>query len=296
MKKLILTVLFTAAIIPTTNASIIMQGDYVKTAISDNGTLGWGGISSPGLLHDAAGTGTFNSDDYLTPGAPWETFTIKSDQTGTLTNNNDGPSQMIGTLTDISGISPYTNAVNWTSTFNSLFTISSDTFFNTDSERVSFTTTITALSDLTGLQFLRAIDPDQDYVSGGSHDTNNGRGFADLAAEDWVHSVGTITGLTLGLYSDSDVTHNTGVSQNWTIDPAFYLAGGNDGNGDYSIGMAFDIGTLLAGQSSTFDYHYVMGDELGSVDIPPAGVSAPSTFAIFSLGLIGFGLRRNKRK
>ncbi len=46
-------------------APIIMSGDYVRTAISDDGTLGYGGGATPGLLYDATGTGTFTYD-YLT--------------------------------------------------------------------------------------------------------------------------------------------------------------------------------------------------------------------------------------
>ena len=47
---LVLPVLFTA------NASLILEGDFVKTAISDNGTLGYGNIIAPGLLYDPTGT------------------------------------------------------------------------------------------------------------------------------------------------------------------------------------------------------------------------------------------------
>ncbi len=48
----------------TANASIILEGDYVKTAVSENGTLGFGGNTAPGLLHDALGSGFFCSGDY----------------------------------------------------------------------------------------------------------------------------------------------------------------------------------------------------------------------------------------
>ena len=42
-------------------APIVMSGDYVKTAVGDNGTLGSGAKNPPGLLHDASGTGTFGT-------------------------------------------------------------------------------------------------------------------------------------------------------------------------------------------------------------------------------------------
>src|SRR5690606_10286102 len=130
---------------------------------------------------------------------------------------------------------------NWTSTYDALFTISTDTFFNDGDERISFSTVITALADLTSLQFLRSLDPDPDVETYGIYHTQNGRGNGTqgLSEQDWVHSVGQQTGLTIGLYTDSSIAHNTGISSGWDLDPAFYLAGNNDGHGDYTIGLAF---------------------------------------------------------
>lgn len=292
--KFLVTALAALTCMSASSASIILEGDYVKTAVSDDGTLGYGGTTSPGLLHDATGTGTFGFD-YLTPGSPWEIFSVASDQSGILTNSNAAGDAISGTVTDISGSSVYNNAVNWLGTYNSLFSISTDTYFNNGDERVSFTTTITAINDISGLSFLRAIDPDPDNYPGGSASTNNGRGFGSLAAEDWVHSEGTLTGLTLGLYSDSSVTHNTGITRPWSSNPADYLAGTDSGNGDAAIGIAFDIGSLLTGQSVSFEYHYVMGDELANVDLP-TDVPEPSTLAIFALGMMGLASRRFKKK
>ncbi|WP_075184920.1 PEP-CTERM sorting domain-containing protein [Teredinibacter haidensis] len=123
----------------------------------------------------------------------------------------------------------------------------------------------------------------------GPGDASNG-----LAAEDWVHSEGTGTGLTIGLYSDSAVAHNTGVSDDWSIDPQFYLNGTDEGNGDHTIGLAFDIGDLLANEVITFTYSYVMGDSLENVDIP-VDVPEPSTLALLGLGLASLGLSRRRK-
>jgi hypothetical protein len=277
----------------TAKASIILEGDYVKTAVSDNGTLGFGGNTTPGLLHDALGTGSFGTNDYLTPGTAWEYFGVNSVETGNVGNNNDSFSTnsfSLSSLTDISATSAYDNALNWSGTYGSYLSLSTDTFFNDNDEFVSFITTVTALSDLTDLSFLRAIDPDM--PSG--YSTLNNRGFADLSPSDWVNSENISNGLTLGLYSNSEVTHNTGIT-NWTTNPLDYLSGTDFGDGDYTIGMAFDLGSLAQGASVSFDYHYVMGDTPDTVDIP-TDVPEPSTLAIFALGVMGLASRRFKKQ
>lgn len=295
MKIQLLAATIALALSPLVGAApVIMQGDYVLTAVSDDGTLGAGYTTPPGIKHDASGTGTFPIDDYLTPGTPWEVFSVKSDQTGVRTNNNSAGDAISGSVADTSGVSGYDNSVRWTGSYGSYFGLVTDTFFNDGDERISFTTTITALTNLTGLQFLRALDPDPDVFTYGSYFTVNGRGAGGLAAEDWVHAEGTSTGLTIGLYSDSAYTHNTGVSAAWSADPAFYLAGTNNGNGDYTIGLGFDFGSLSAGDSVTFTYHYVMGDSLETVDIP-VDVPAPAALGLLGLGLLGLGAARRRR-
>lgn len=282
---------------------ITMDGDFVLTAVGDDGTLGAGGATSPGIVHDATGTATWPVDDYLTPGTPMEGFYISSNESGIDGNNNSAGYGLTGSgiaassISDTSGVSGYDSSVNWTGFLDTFYTVETNTYFNDGDERISMTTTITALQDLTDVEFLRVLDPDPDVYTFGSYDTVNGRGDAGngLADEDWVHSEGTSTGLTIGLYTESDIAHNTGVSSGWSTDPSFYLGGADEGNGDYTIGLAFALGDLLTGDAVSFTYHYIMGDSLDTVDIP-VDVPEPATIALLGLGLAGIGASRRRLK
>ncbi|PSF06496.1 PEP-CTERM sorting domain-containing protein [Marinobacter halophilus] len=288
---------------PAMAAPIIMEGDFVRTAISDDGTLGFGGTTSPGLLHDPSGTRTWGLEDYLTPGSPWEMFGVKADQFGNVSNNNSnvGSSSIMATsgLSDLSAGSAFDNHVLWGGTYGGLFNITHEYIFNDSYERIDILTSIEALTDLTGLKFLRAIDPDPDVNTFGSFDTINTRGGAGIAEEDFVNSQGAQTGLTLGLYTNSAIEHNTGITSSWSNDPDTYLAGWNDGNGDNVIGLAFNIGDLFQGELVKLSYSYVMGETLENVDIPDDPVTSvpePGTLTLFGLGLAGLvGLRRRTK-
>src|SRR5210317_1411922 len=81
----------TASMNPDVTGMGLLQNEWIRAGINLNtGTFGSGGGTSPGLLFDPAGTGTFNpSYDYLTPGSPFDGFSVKIDGTN-YTNNNTG--------------------------------------------------------------------------------------------------------------------------------------------------------------------------------------------------------------
>ena len=78
----------------------LLQNEWIKAGVNANtGTLGSGGGTSPGLLFDPTHTSTFNAGyDYLTPGSPFDGFSLKVDSAN-KTNNNTGTEQIAGKAT-----------------------------------------------------------------------------------------------------------------------------------------------------------------------------------------------------
>ncbi|MGN7998545.1 autotransporter domain-containing protein [Sphingomonas sp. 22176] len=256
--------------------SAILAGDYIKVGINGTvGSLGYGGGTTPGILYDGSGTGTFNpAYDYLTPGSPFEGFVLTANGMTTAINNNAGGTAISGSLASYSGIayggSTYDQRAVWTGTYGSLFSITNDYFFNRTSQQVGIRTTITALSDLTNLAFSRALDPDAVAAAGDSSATNNYRGNSTVSANDLVYAEALVSKYVIGLYASSSYTHNAAVT-GWTRDTASYLAGTNVGNGDNTIGLGFSLGSLLAGNSAVIDYAYIFGTDISKAIADAAG-------------------------
>ncbi|MBL8647122.1 MAG: autotransporter domain-containing protein [Sphingosinicella sp.] len=256
---------------PALAASLVLTGDYIQIGINDNGTLGYSGNTSPGILYDGTGTGTFNpAYDYLTPGSPFEGFVVSGTGSSafTLINNNDGIFDITGgTLTDYSGVAfngaTYEQRAVWTGTAGGLFTITNDYYFDEDEQQLKIRTTITALSDLTDITFSRQLDPDAVAAPGDSSATNNFRGTGSVSANDLVYAEALVSKYVIGLYTNSSYTHNSAVTW-WTTDTASYLSGTDVGDGDNTIGLGFDLGDLLTGGTITFDYSYIFGTDISS--------------------------------
>ena len=260
------------ASIPAYADSQILAGNYITIGLNEKGTLGYDGRVSPGILYDGTGTGTFNTAyDYLTPGSPFEGFVIAGTGAGStfsIGNNNAYTATITGgTLTNYSGVeyngTTYDLRAVWTATVADLFTITNDYYFNVTDQKVNITTSITALSDLTGLSFSRELDPDAVAATGDSSVTNNYRGTDTVAETDLVYAEALVSKYVIGLYTDTSYDHNAAVT-GWTRDTASYLAGTNVGNGDNTIGLGFSLGDLLTGSSLSFDYSYIFGTDIAA--------------------------------
>lgn len=285
---------------------VTLDGNFIKTAVNDVGTLGSGGTASPGLLYDKTGTANFSdNNDYLTPGTPYDYFGVKSAETGLVGNANSFGSNPIVKVSGPINLSVGSvNSATWTGEYEGFFNIVNTYTFNDNSQRIDVSTTITALQNLTNVQFARSIDPDPDVNTFGNYDTQNSLGNValGLAESDWAYSLGTSTGLPLGLYTNSVIEHNAGIVSSWgdissdAADPTKILAGINDGDGDFALALGFNIGSILAGQAIKLDYSYVMGLSKDTVDVPDvSNVPVPGAVWLFGsaiAGFFGFGRRK----
>jgi len=278
--------------------NVTLEGNCVKIGTSDRGTIGSQGNTAPGILYDSTCTATFNpAYDYLTPGSPFEGWTIKGlDATGAIlfnnTNNNTGsPVNVTGTNVDYSGVSyrgvTFDNRAVWSgSTTN--FNIEHDVRFNDAQHFVDINTRLEFMIAVPTLYFGRFTDPDARAAAGDSSATLNVRGYAGgIPATNVVLSEALVSKYALGLFTGA-TNSNTGVSNSWTTDPINYYNGVNSGDGDYTIGLGFMFSGIAAGDIINIQYAYIFGPSAfaaGSTAVAGgAGGATPTSFTITDVG------------
>lgn len=238
----------------------VLENNWVKAGINKNtGTFGSGGNTSPGLLFDPTGTGTFNTGfDYLTPGSPFDGFALKVDGENKSNNNAWGTS-----FIDADGLTNGENTLTWSGESNfggaawnvtNVFTLGATTPY------VDVTTTITAGSAASSVWFGKYIDPDSQGMPGDSSSTDNVLGYGTIPINNIVFSEATVSRYALGLYStDSNV--DAGIAS-WTQEADGYTTsvyGDNYGNGDDTIGLSWNWIGVSAGDILTASYAYIFG-------------------------------------
>lgn len=264
---------------------LTLENNWVQAGVSDYGTLGSNGSTPPGILYDPTGTGTYGVNDFLTPGTPFEGFYLTSDQGGWYGNNDWSSNYGTWVLTQVSQTEGTAEA---TSTDGSVKTRHEYQLIESGGiVRIAIKTTITneSAAPITNLKFLRTLDPDPDVNVYDDYDTKNVVVSAARACGTGLSTDQTICIDTAG----SPYTFRAGVSEDWSTDPSAYLGGLNDGDGDYAIGLAFDIGTLAAGASAVLEYSYILSETSSGV-VPTGSVTAVPTLEAWGLGLLSGGM------
>ena len=265
----------TSSMSTTATGMGVLENDYVKAGVNGTtGTLGSGGNTSPGLLYDSTGSGTFNTSyDYLTPGSPFDGWSIKIDGTNS-TNNNNGNT---ASWTDSDGLTDGAGTLTWTgtNTAHSGWEVENTYSLGATSEHIEIGTQITAGSDATALSFGRFIDPDARAATGDSSSTDNVLGYGVIPDTNVAFSEALSSRYALGLYStDSNV--DAGIT-GWTTDADSYTenafdSSSNTNTGDNTIGLSWNWSSVSTGDILTASYAYIFGPS--AFDAADAAITA----------------------
>ena len=289
LKKIVAAIAIALATSTALAANGVLQNEYIKAGVNETtGTLGSGGNTSPGLLYNNAGSSTWNTAyDYLTPGSPFEGFTVRiEDSAGTLintyTNNNNGN---MANLTGAWVGTPSSSSAVWAG-LNSQFALQHTYSLPSGQKYIDINTRIESYIAMPKLWFGRFIDPDAVAAPGDSSATDNVLGYGAISRNNVVFSEATVSRYALGLYS-AQTNVKAGIA-GWSTDPKAYYANGTAGygtytdntygNGDDTIGLGFYMSGVSIGDIINFRYAYIFGPSaFGAAESAVAGGAGGGT-------------------
>ncbi len=279
----------TIAFSPARAADVILNGNFLRVGVNDSGGLIDSGFTV-GIDYDKTGTSSWTGFDFLKPGTPYEFYSVGYNDTSAQAGYYYG-NPLGSTTTDTSAggiLSTHTAG----GVFGSLG-LKQDLSYAAGSGFIDFSVTLTNMSDvaLSKVVYARGLDPDQDVYAGGGYPTTN-----IIQSGDLVTGSAPITDWTIGIFSNSAYAHTPTIQSNWPNgEPYHLLTPHNDGNGDWSINMAWDIGTLAAGASATIDFQYRIAQTKGGVTHPGVPDST-STLGLLGLGIAALAASRFRRR
>lgn len=285
IRKTILTAIIAVTSTLSMAQNAILINEYVKAGVNaTTGTLGSGGNTNPGLQYDSTGTGTFNSAyDYLTPGSPFEGFTIKIDGISYRNNNAGNFRQITGTW---NGATSASSAV-WEGSVAGVFDLRNTYSLASGQQFIGIQTRITVTNAVSNLYFARYIDPDARAAAGDSSSTDNVRGYSGVPGTNVVFSEALSSRYALGIYTSQIGGVNTGPSNAWSTDPEVYYAGGSYtvGQGDHTMGISFYSSGLSAGDIVTYNYAYIFGpNAFAAATTAVTAYDSTATFTVTNVG------------
>jgi hypothetical protein len=297
MKKQLIATIVAAMLSASAMAgNEILVNEYIKAGVNEStGTLGSGGNTSPGLLYDSTGTGTFNTSyDYLTPGTPFEGFSVKGlDSSNTVlfsTSNNNATYMATSPITGTWLGTPTASSAVWESTSNSNFNLRNTYSLPAGIQYIDISTRIEAKVAIDHLYFARFIDPDARAATGDSSSTDNVRGYGIIPKTNVVFSEALSSRYALGLYSIAPTGVNTSISPTWSREAKDYYdntSGHDVVRGDYTIGIGFYSAGLAVGDIVTYQYSYIFGPSaFGAATTAIAGGAGGGTAGTSSFGTL----------
>jgi len=285
-----------------TTKSLIMDNHYIKVGVSDDGTFGVGGNTKPGFQLSVNGDGNYSYTrpdtnvttipDYLTPGTPFEGFSIKfteiteeGNTTTYLKNQNSSDTDIMeSNITTLSKFSDNNiSAVLHQAVIPEKLNIRQVYKVDESGTILKIQVFLTNISDKTlyDVKYARFLDPDPDVDAYGTYDTKNQLGLnivmgdknITIPATNIAYALGENTKMPVGVFTfDNKYKHNAVISPSWTKDPDVILKGGCNGDGDvnatscskgdYTIGLAFDVDKIKPGETKVIDLGYLFGNSL----------------------------------
>lgn len=277
-----------AAAQTTAGGHVALKGTYIEVGVNKDGYFGFPSSEVPSGYHPHSPNGLgFVADylkngwtgqyggDYFTPGTPFEGFYVGWTGSATVLKGNAGGvgAMQISTVSLVDTSAGNSHSAVWTGeafgdTGEKLKVIQTysfktgDLFFTANVQLIN-----TGTATLNAVKFARQVDPDNDQTWTGSFNTVNTVVYQPSGSEKraLVTATGTgVTDMTLGL---GTIDARAKVSAS--------IGGGNidqilnspvdSVTGDSRIGLAYSLGTLAPGQSTSLDYAYILSaSDLGT--------------------------------
>jgi hypothetical protein len=256
----------------------VVQGNCIKIGVKSTGSFGVRGNTTPGIQYNKGCRGVFSDNyDFVTPQTPHEVISIKLD--GSLYASSNAActywysslcTRFYNNLVDTASVYDQSNQLyrgtRWQNrivtkgTKSGLFDIENDIRFNDNDKRIEITTYLTPKRNFSTAYISRSVDSDAQIVPGDTNATYNQLGYSVVGSKYLVFSETWVSKAVMGFYTGEELNTGAGISYSWSQDPETYYLRNNDGNGDWAIGIAKRITSLVAGRTYTFRYSYVFGE------------------------------------